>query len=113
MHEYSIVSSMISLCEKQALEAKAKEIKSVTIQIGKLSGVEAHFMENCFDYFKEDTICKNAKLNMKIVDIKIECKECSEQTIVTNNNYLCPKCNSKETSLISGKELFIESIEIT
>lgn len=112
MHEYSIVSSMINLCEKQAKEAKAKKIKSITIQIGKLSGIEAHFMEHCFDYFKEDSICKDAKLIMKIIDIKIECKECKKQTIVENNNYLCSFCNSKQTSLISGKELFVESIEI-
>lgn len=112
MHEYSIISSMINLCEKQAEEAKAKDIISITVQVGKLSGIEPHFMENCFDYFKEDTICKNAKLILKVIDVKIECKSCNNKSIITNNIFFCPICNSKETILLEGKELFIESIEI-
>lgn len=112
MHEYSIVSSLIDICEKQAKKENAKSVKSVTISVGKLSGIEPHFMESCFDVFKENTICNDAVLIMNILDIKIYCNACKSEHIITNNNFFCPSCQSPETDMIEGEEMLVESIEI-
>ena len=112
MHEYSIVASLVDLCEKQAKKSNAKSIKNVTLQIGRLCGIEPHFMKNCFDFFKENTICHDAVLVMKMIDVKIYCKSCKSNSIVVKNNFFCPSCNSKETKMIQGQEMVVESIEI-
>lgn len=112
MHEYSVVSSLIDVCEKQAEKSNAKEIKTITLKVGRLSGIEPHFMESCFDTFKEDTICHNAQLVMNIVDVEIYCKECKSKYIVLDNNFLCKKCESSQTEILQGQELLVESIEI-
>jgi len=112
MHEYSIVSSLLDVCEKQAKKNSAQAIKSVNIKIGRLSGIEPHFMQSCFDVFKEDTICENATLHMEIIDTKIYCNACKQESIVYKNNFFCPTCKSPDTKILSGQEMIIQSIEI-
>lgn len=112
MHEYSVVSSLIDVCEKQAKKSNAKEIKKITLQVGRLSGIEVHFLESCFETFKEDTICHNAKLIIKTVEVEIYCEECNTKQIVLDNNFLCQLCESRKTQILQGQELLVESIEI-
>ncbi|MFT7003688.1 MAG: hydrogenase nickel incorporation protein HypA/HybF [Sulfurimonas sp.] len=112
MHEYSIVSSLLNLCEKEAKKNNATSVKKVTLQIGKLSAIDPHFMESSFDFFKEDTICKNATLVMKIIDIEIYCNACKSKNIILGKNFYCPDCKSGETKILKGQEMVIESIEI-
>lgn len=112
MHEYSIVASLIDVCEKQALKANASSVKSVTLRIGRLSGIEPHFMQSCFDTFKEDTICHDAILHMNIVAVKILCLTCKKEHEVKENNFFCPSCKSGETKMLQGQEMLVESIEI-
>lgn len=112
MHEYSIVSSLIQICEKEAKKIEADKIKSLSIKVGKLSGIEPHFMQHCFDYFKEGTICCDAVLNMQIIDVVIHCNTCDKDYKLQKNDFFCPSCNSKETEMIQGRELLVEKIEL-
>lgn len=112
MHEYSIVSSLLNLCEKEAKKQEAKSIQNVTLQIGKLSAIEPHFMESSFDFFKKDTICENATLVIKLIDIEIYCNNCKNTNIILNKNFFCPICKSSETKILKGQEMIIESIEV-
>ena len=67
MHEYSIVNSLIELCEEQAKAHNAKSVEEVHIAIGERSGVEKALIESAFESFKlESSVCKNAKLCVKI-----------------------------------------------
>lgn len=112
MHEYSIVSSLLNLCEKEAKKQNAKTINKVTLQIGKLSAIEPHFLESSFDFFKKDTICENAILFMKLIDIEIYCNSCKNTNIILDKNFFCPDCKSSETKILRGQEMVIESIEV-
>ncbi|MBP3675100.1 MAG: hydrogenase maturation nickel metallochaperone HypA, partial [Campylobacter sp.] len=62
MHELAIVQDLFKLCETNAMKHNATKINKVEIEIGRLSGVEAHYLQSAFDAFKADTICSDAKL---------------------------------------------------
>lgn len=112
MHEYSIVASLIDLCEKEAQRQHAKSIKTITLKVGRLSGIEPPLLTQCFDVFKEDTLCHNAILQLELCDVIIQCATCKERSVITNNNFICPKCHSEETAMVGGQELLVQSIEI-
>ena len=112
MHEYSIVASLIDLCEKEAKKNHAKAIKRLEIRVGRLSGIEIHFLEQCFDTFKEETICRNATLVVELCEVVLLCETCHEQSVVSGNHFICPKCHSEDVSMIGGQELHVKSIEI-
>ncbi len=110
MHEMSVVMSMIDICEKHA---KGKEIETIVVNIGKLSGIEPHFLESAFEIFREESkICKNAKLHLNIIDIKILCLDCQKESIVEDYNFYCPNCKGSNTKTINGKEMYIDHIEL-
>ncbi len=109
MHEFTIVQSMLDLCEKHA---KGKEVDRVVVSIGALSGIEPHFLEDSFDVFKENSVCKNATLDINLIDITILCNSCRTKSKVENYNFFCPKCNSGDTKILSGQEMNIEYLEL-
>lgn len=112
MHEYSIVQSLLELCEQNAKQNDAKKISKVTIKVGKLSGVEPHLLEVAFDTFKDDTICSDATLEMLIQDLVVECRSCLEKSTLKSYVFLCPKCQSQDIKVIDGEEMFLMSLEL-
>jgi hydrogenase nickel incorporation protein HypA/HybF len=109
MHEYSIVQSMLDLCEKHA---QGKLVDKVVVKIGKMSGIEPHFLRESYDVFKEDTVCKDAAMEMNIIDISISCKDCGKESVIDNFNFYCPHCNGGNTEVLTGQEMHIEYIEL-
>jgi hydrogenase nickel incorporation protein HypA/HybF len=109
MHELSIVQSMIKLVEKHA---KDKEVAKIVVKIGKMSGIEPYFLKDSFDFFKENSVCKNAQMEIIEVNIKIKCFECGNESEINGYDFHCPICGSEKTKIISGEEMHIEYIEL-
>ncbi len=109
MHELSIVQSMLDICEKRS---GGNQISKIVVKIGKMSGIEPHFLKESFDIFKEDTLCSDALMQINLVDIKIRCNECDKESLVENYDFHCPNCKSSNTTQIAGQEMYIEYIEL-
>jgi len=109
MHEFTIVQSMLDLCKKHS---KGKEVDRVVVDIGKMSGIEPHFLKESFNAFKEDTVCKDALLDINLIDITILCNKCQTKSKIEDYNFFCPKCNSGDTKVLSGQEMHIQYLEL-
>ncbi len=109
MHELSLVQSMLKLVEKHA---KNKEVVKLGVKIGKMSGIEPYFLKESFDFFKENTICKNAVMEITEVDVKIKCFECGKISEIRGYDFHCPVCGANRTKIINGQEMEIEYIEV-
>lgn len=112
MHELAIVQDLFKLCETNAMKHNATKINKVEIEIGRLSGVEAHYLQSAFDAFKADTICSDAKLIIRPKDITIKCNECGAQSVLLENEFLCPKCGSNSLDVISGEDMYLMRLEM-
>ncbi len=108
----SIVQALVEQCEKIAEQNKANKINRVDVKIGILSGIEAHFLESCFDMFKEGTICDGAKLNMQIQKVVVLCKECNEQSELSEHYFICPKCKSENLEVKDGEDMMLMQVEM-
>lgn len=114
MHEYSIVASLIEMCEDYALEHHAHNIATIRIAIGERSGVDQMLIQNSFETFKLDSqVCHNANLEIEIQNVILECQACHHRFDAKNLTYsTCPKCNSNQTTIIQGKELHLMALEL-
>jgi hydrogenase nickel incorporation protein HypA/HybF len=112
MHEFSIVNALLEMCEKNARQNNASKITRVEVKIGKLSGVEAHFLETAFETFKEQTVCDQAEFVMHIQDVVIRCNHCSQEATLQEYELLCPVCQSTDVSIVDGEEMYLMRLEM-
>lgn len=112
MHEYSVVQSLLDLCEENAKANDCKNISKVVVKIGVMSGVEPELLKTAFDTFKEKTICENAEFVMNLQNIVIKCQDCGTESIIENRVFSCPKCQSANLDIIDGEDAYLMSLEM-
>ena len=112
MHEYSIVTSLLDLCEENAKKESAEKITKVEVKIGKLSGVEPDLLQTAFDTFKEKTICEEAEFVMHIQDVVIRCNVCKKEFILKENEFSCPVCKGYDIETIDGEDMYLMRLEM-
>ena len=112
MHEYHIVEGMVKQILEKAKDSNAKKITSVTLILGEFSGLQEESIRIYFDNLFKDNILEGAKLIVKPVRSKLKCKNCSTIFEHEKSNFRCPKCSGLGILTNSGKEFYIDNIEI-
>ena len=112
MHELSITQSMFELVIEQAKKEKASKVTSVNLVIGEITGVVSESVQFYFDLLSKDSIAENTQLNIKMVPCVVHCRKCNRNSNLDKSEYICPYCKRHELEIISGEELFVESIEV-
>lgn len=108
MHELSIVCSIVELASEAA---EGRAVRRVTIEIGKLSGVEPEAVAFCFPEVARGTPLEDATLDIHEVEAEARCDICGAQFPMPDMLSACP-CGSLQFERLSGDELNIKSIEI-
>ncbi|WP_169752328.1 hydrogenase maturation nickel metallochaperone HypA [Campylobacter mucosalis] len=112
MHELSIAQNLLLLCEQNAQKQNASKITKIFIKIGRLSGVEPHYLESAFSVVKAQSVCDEAELTVHIQDVVIKCKKCLEQSTLSENEFICPKCGSNELEIVDGEDMYLMRLEL-
>ena len=112
MHEYSIIQSLLDQCEENARANNATKVIKVVVKIGVMSGVEPDLLKTAFDTFKEDTMCENCEYIQNIQPVVINCSKCNKESILKDNEYCCPYCQSTELKVIDGEDLMLMQLEL-
>jgi len=112
MHEQSIVESLLNLVLEKANEAKAEKVTRIYLVVGELSGVEETAVEFYFGFLGQNTIAEKAELFFMNVPAELRCKNCGNVFAFKNRTLNCPVCNEKKVEIISGSELYLDSIEV-
>src|SRR4030042_1407460 len=112
MHEASITESLLSLALKKAVEAKAAKITRINLVVGELPGFVPDCVQFYFDAISQGTIAQGAALNFETKPTQIRCRKC--QTVFTpdNHEWACPTCHETSVEIASGRECYMESIEV-
>jgi hydrogenase nickel incorporation protein HypA/HybF len=112
VHELSLCDDLLGQVFAIAAQHKAQSVESITVQIGALSGVEPALLESAFTMIKAGTVAEQALLIMQTSPVTVLCRKCGTQSEVAANRLLCNACQSHETTLLSGDELILASVEL-
>lgn len=111
MHEVSIVQNLISIVCNKAEENNLKKINKISLKIGELSGVMEHSLKFTYDSVSKDTIVEGADLLIEKVEAYAKCNDCKISFKIDHFNKLCPECQKFSSDILSGYELYINTIE--
>ena len=112
MHELAICQSLMDQVEQIASERDAQSIISIVVGMGPLSGVEEQLLKNAYPVASAGTIAENAELIVENLPIKVRCNQCGSESEATPNKLTCRQCGDWRTTLISGDELMLMSVEL-
>lgn len=112
MHEAHIVESLVKDLLAKAKAHKAVKVTAVTLAIGAQSGMDEGSVKLYFDNFTEGTPAEGAKLIFKPITQKLTCKNCGIDYERKGEDFSCPQCCSMGFLNRTGKEFYIENIEI-
>jgi len=112
LHEYSIVQSLIELCEQNAKAHNVSVIDKVIVKIGVTSGVDSGLLKRAFDAFKKKTVCNDAELVINMQPLVIQCNECGSINRLKKISYRCRQCGGINVKVIDGEEMYLMRLEM-
>ena len=114
MHELSIMGNILDIVLEYAGRYNAHKVTKINLTVGELSDLIPEWMQTYFDFVSKDTIADKAELVIDKVPAIIKCLSCSHEYAMNRDNwqFMCPKCDSAEIEILSGKEFTVKSIEI-
>lgn len=112
MHELAVCQSLMEQIEGIAQERDAKSVVSIVVGMGPLSGVEAQLLKNAYPIASAGTIAEKAELIIENLPVRVKCNQCGAESDALPNKLICKECGDWKTTLISGDELLLMSVEL-
>ncbi len=113
MHEESVARAILKTVLQSSIP-KGRNILKISVAAGVLSGIEPESLAMYMQLHALNTPAQDAKLELKIMEARIECMSCGKSIKYISAEPVTVSCTAcgGHTSLKGGNELFLESIEV-
>jgi hydrogenase nickel incorporation protein HypA/HybF len=112
MHELSIAMGIVDIAEEEGSRRGAR-VCAVHLKLGVLSGVVEAALQSSYEMAAHGTQVEGSRLLIESVPAIVFCPGCREQrTLISIQNFCCPKCGTPTSEVIHGKELEVVALEI-
>ncbi|NWF76874.1 MAG: hydrogenase maturation nickel metallochaperone HypA [Nitrospirae bacterium] len=113
MHEVSIAQGLLDIAIEHCKKGGYQRIESISVKIGKASGVVPDSLLFAFETLKIGTIAEKASLTINEIKVSGYCKNCECRFSVEEAYVLeCQKCGSTQLVIETGRELNIDEMEV-
>lgn len=111
MHEVGVISSLLGTVEKIMDKEELTTVETIVLEVGELSGVVPHYMEECWPAAVYKTRFQDTKLEMEVIPGILKCNKCNKEFNGYKFNLKCPECkNDIDFTPLSGRQLIIKEI---
>lgn len=110
MHELGIVYQIVKTVDDVMKENGLTELDTIVLDIGEMSDIVPRFITEAWSNVAPTTPYPNAKMELNIIPAIAECMDCHHKDSVRKLDFTCPKCNSLNFKIISGREFEIKQI---
>ncbi len=112
MHELGTIYYVIDAVEKLMVENDLKEVGSITLEVGEVSGIIPEYLQDFWQYARAKTEhFQNTELKIENLEAVTYCQDCGKTYPTLKYKKICPYCQSGNTFLITGNEYNIKEIE--
>ncbi len=114
MHELGTIKYVIDMVEDLCVKNNLKEVRSVTLEIGEVSGIIKEYLIDFWQWaVPKTTYLKSSKLLVETIKAVTYCENCGQTYETIKYAKVCPYCNSNKTFLLKGNEYIVKEIEAT
>jgi len=112
MHEMSLCEGMLEILQEQAKTQNYSVVKTVFLEIGKLSNVEPDAMRFVFPVVTRGSLAENATLEIIEVQGQAWCMQCQQNVVIKERYDGCPLCESHQLQITGGEQMRIKELEV-
>jgi hydrogenase nickel incorporation protein HypA/HybF len=113
MHELGLVLSALDMAAAHARRAGASRIHRMRLRVGAQSGVVVEALELAFSVAKPGTLAEGAELDIERTPVVCHCQRCACDFEPVGAIYCCPICDIVSSQVLQGRELELESLEVS
>jgi len=118
VHELSIAQDLLKIVLEHARKHGAgsgpdePRVCKVNLKIGALTQIVPDSLTLCFKICAEGTAAQGAEVEIEACPLRLKCRQCGEESETEGPFFLCPKCDSPDVDVLSGRELMVTSLTI-
>jgi hydrogenase nickel incorporation protein HypA/HybF len=114
MHEFSLCEGIVegAQAELARIEGKSARLLATRIVVGALHSVVPDTLRFAYDVLVRETRLEGSRLEIREEPVTCECRDCSWNGCISPPFFVCGKCGSANLEVKTGKELYIESLEV-
>lgn len=112
MHEMALAESVLDLVEDCIRKEGAQRVKTVRLEIGKLSAVEPEAMRFCFDAVARGTLAEGAVLDIIEQEGSAWCFDCNREVPLAARYDPCAACGGFRLQVAEGTAMRVKELEI-
>jgi len=112
MHEMSLAEGILDLIEDAARREGFGRVRTVFLEIGRLSSVEPDAMAFCFDAVTRGSRADGARLEIVTVPGTGLCLDCGRETVLEAVYDPCEHCGAVPVKVIGGTEMRVRELDV-
>jgi hydrogenase nickel incorporation protein HypA/HybF len=112
MHEMSLMASMLEIIEEQARLEGFHQVTRVTLEIGRLAGVDPEAMRFAFDVGIQESVAAGAELLIEETEGRARCPACGQEAPVLVFYEPCAACGQMPQEIVAGRTMRILSLDV-
>ena len=113
MHEMGVAMQIIEIAQASIpADLGDARVARINLKVGKLSAIVPDSLRFCFEVVARGTSLAGAELHIEEIPVEARCNACRHEWAIDQPAFACPVCESGEITLLSGRELDIESLEL-
>ena len=112
MHEMSLCEGILEVLQEQANAHNFSRVKTVWLEIGKLSSVEPDAMRFGFDVVMKGSLAESAALEIIELPGQAWCFQCQKTVEIAQRYDSCPDCGAYQLEINGGEQMRIKELEV-
>ena len=112
MHEMSLAEGILQIIEDAARSQGFGRVRTVRLEIGRLSSVEPEALSFCFEAVVRGSLAEGARLEIMPVPGSGWCLDCGQSVELTALYDSCPKCGGHKVQTTGGTEMRVKELEV-
>ncbi len=112
MHEFALAKDLVEIILAELnQQTPPVRLRSATVVVGGLRQVVPEYLSFAYALWAKATPAEGSELEIRRVPIVLRCA-CGWQGEAEAPPFWCAACHSPQVDLISGRELFLENLEV-